>query len=80
MNIEEMTITQQREHLAGGGTFEASGGALKIRYLAADDLYIIVNRTGSQSHFVQERLSTIVDLAEQLTPLSEWRAVEPAGA
>ena len=76
MSIEEMTMTQQREHLAGGGTFEAAGGALRVRYLADDDLYLIVNRTGSQSHFIQERLATVLDLAEQLTPLSEWRVVD----
>lgn len=70
-----MTMTQQEEHLANGGTFEAQGGALKVRYLPEDGLYLIVNRTGSQSHFVCDRLTTTMDLAEQLSPLGSWEVV-----
>lgn len=74
-NLAEMSMTQIDEHLKNGGTFEAAGG-LKIRRLEGDGVYALVNKTGVGASYLQDRLTTVLDIADQLAPLSGWESVE----
>jgi hypothetical protein len=74
----DMSTKECEDLLASGGHFEAAGGILEVHAieLGGKVRYVLLNESGNGGEYIQERFSTVQDLMEQMTPLSEWTAIE----
>ncbi len=77
MLVEDMSMKDAQAHLDTGGYFSVQGAPVTVRSLSDEPgVYVLVSRVAEQtSPAARSSFGGILEMMEQVTPLSNWTAV-----